>query len=72
MKDKITRIKQIIDSCTNLMHIETSLKMISNFHQEYGQKGHDEAHQLYGYLEATLVNLKTKEELRDLKILARY
>lgn len=54
MKEHIERLKEIIDSCTNLLHGESCIRMINHFHNRYGQKAHDEAMMLYGYLEATL------------------
>lgn len=54
MKEHIERLKVIIDSCETLLHGESCIKMINQFHQRYGQKAHDEVHQLYGYLEKTL------------------
>ena len=54
MKEHIERLKEIIDSVENLLHANSCLRMIETFHIRYGQKAHDEAHQLYGYLSATL------------------
>jgi hypothetical protein len=54
MKEHIKRLKKIIDSIDNLLHADSCIIMINQFHARYGQKAHDEAHQLYGYLEATL------------------
>lgn len=54
MKEHIERLKKIIDSCETLLHGESCIIMIDQFHRRYGQKAHDEAMMLYGYLEATL------------------
>lgn len=54
MKEHLERLKVIIDSCENLLHGESAIRMIDTFHQRYKHRGHDEAMMLYGYLEGVL------------------
>jgi len=53
MKNDFEKIQDIILSIDNLSQIEICEILIKNFHTQYEHEGHDHAHNLLGFLEAT-------------------